>query len=429
MSSTATAAPLRNRWLIAVFALLVQGCLGSVYAWSVFINPLIAANPDWSRVQVGLAFNIAMACLGIGTVIGGAWQDRVGPRVVTTFAGLMYGAGFLIGSYSVTQHWLWGIYIGYGLFSGLGMGIGYICPVAMITKWFPDKRGLMTGVNVMGFGVAALIMGPIAARLIESQGVPTTLVIFGLIYGVIILISAQFFTNPPQNWVPEGWTATSKVSKTASAVHYEPKQALSTKRFWLLWAMLSLNTSAGIMIVSQASPLSQHQLGITAVQAAGIVGIIGIFNGGGRIFWAWISDLIGRAQAYFLIFLVQIPLFFLLPQIHGVVLFTVVVCVIELCYGGGFGVMPSFTADFFGSKYVGSIYGWILLGWGFAAIPSPLLMAYLFQKYGTYDGAIITLGVVLILALTFPLLALREGRLMIARGEAKPATGPVIPRG
>lgn len=416
---------LRNRWLIAAAALLVQVCLGSVYAWSVFVKPLTATEP-WSLTQVSTTFTMAMACLGIGTVIGGWWQDKVGPRIVTTFAGVIYGLGFLIASFSASHHSLLGIYLGYGLFSGLGMGLGYICPVAMITKWFPDKRGLMTGVNVMGFGVAALIMGPIAARLIDKTDVPTTLVVFGVIYGAIIIIASQFFVNPPQNWVPEGWVPKSKVSKTASAVHYTPKQALSTGRFWLLWAMLSLNTSAGIMIVSQASPLSQQQLGITAVQAATIVGIIGIFNGGGRIFWAWISDMIGRSQAYFLIFAIQIPLFFYLPTVHNVTVFTIVVCIIELCYGGGFGVMPSFTADFFGSKYVGGIYGWILLGWGFAAIPSPLLMAYIRQTTGTYDYAIVALGGVLIFSLIIPLLAWRAGNKMVA--AAAPGEGPVIPR-
>jgi OFA family oxalate/formate antiporter-like MFS transporter len=242
---------------------------------------------------------------------------------------------------------------------------------------------------------------------------------FGLVYGAIIIVFSQFFVNPPQNWVPEGWVPKTKVSKTASAVHYTPKQALSTGRFWMLWAMLSLNTSAGIMIVSQASPLSQQQLGISATAAATIVGIIGIFNGGGRIVWAWISDKIGRAQAYFLIFAVQIPLFFYLPTVHDVTIFTIVVCVIELCYGGGFGVMPSFTADFFGSKYVGGIYGFILLGWGFAAIPSPLLMAYIHETTGTYSTAIITLGVVLIFALIIPLLAWRAGNRMVAAAAAE----------
>lgn len=408
---------LRNRWLIAGPALLVQMCLGSVYAWSVFVKPLMASE-GWSQIQVTLTFNMAMACLGIGTVIGGWWQDKVGPRIVTTFAGVIYGLGFLIASWSVDHHWLPGVYIGYGLFSGLGMGFGYICPVAMITKWFPDKRGLMTGVNVMGFGVAALIMGPIASKLIISSGVPTTLMYFGLVYGAIVIVCAQVFINPPQGWVPEGWVATSKVSKNATAVHYTPKEALSTGRFWMLWAMLSLNTSAGIMIVSQASPLAQQQLGITAGAAAAIVGIIGIFNGGGRIVWAWISDKIGRAQAYFLIFACQIPLFLYLPTVHDVVIFTVVVCAIELCYGGGFGVMPSFTADFFGSKYVGGIYGFILLGWGFAAIPSPLLMAYIHEKTGQYSTAIIALGVVLIFALIIPILAYRAGNRMVAEAAA-----------
>lgn len=408
---------LRNRWLIAGPALLVQMCLGSVYAWSVFVKPLMASE-GWSQIQVTLTFNMAMACLGIGTVIGGWWQDKVGPRIVTTFAGVIYGLGFLIAAWSIDHHWLPGVYLGYGLFSGLGMGFGYICPVAMITKWFPDKRGLMTGVNVMGFGVAALIMGPIASKLIISSGVPTTLMYFGLVYGAIVIVCSQIFINPPQGWTPEGWVPSGKVSKSASAVHYTPKEALSTGRFWMLWAMLSLNTSAGIMIVSQASPLAQQQLGITAGAAAAIVGIIGIFNGGGRIVWAWISDKIGRAQAYFLIFAVQIPLFLYLPTVHDVVIFTIVVCAIELCYGGGFGVMPSFTADFFGSKYVGGIYGFILLGWGFAAIPSPLLMAYIHERTGEYSTAIITLGVVLIFALIIPILAYRAGNRMMADAAA-----------
>jgi len=411
---------LRNRWFIAGAALLVQMCLGSVYAWSVFVKPLMASE-GWSQIQVTLTFNMAMACLGIGTVIGGWWQDKVGPRIVTTFAGVIYGLGFLIASWSVDHHWLPGVYIGYGLFSGLGMGFGYICPVAMITKWFPDKRGLMTGVNVMGFGVAALIMGPLASKLIISNGVPMTLNTFGIVYGAIVIICAQTFINPPQGWVPEGWVATSKVSKNATAVHYTPKEALSTGRFWMLWAMLSLNTSAGIMIVSQASPLAQQQLGVDAAVAAAIVGIIGIFNGGGRIVWAWISDKIGRAQAYFLIFACQIPLFLYLPTVHDVVIFTVVVCAIELCYGGGFGVMPSFTADFFGSKYVGGIYGFILLGWGFAAIPSPLLMAYIHEKTGEYSTAIIALGVVLIFALIIPILAYRAGNRMVAEAAGEKA--------
>ncbi|SRR5579883_614869 len=403
---------LPNRWVIALAAVIMQVCLGSVYAWSVFTKPLIGAlglgaNDPLALTHVSAAFTIAMSCLGIGTVVGGAWQDRAGPRIVSTVAGILYGCGFLIAALATKLQSLYGIYAGYGLFCGLGMGMGYICPVATITKWFPDKRGLMTGAAVMGFGAGALVMSPIAARMIPLVGVPQTFVTFGVVYLILIVAAAQFYTNPAHGWCPDGWEPRSAVSKAASKRDYTVKEALGTGRFWLLWVMISLNTSAGISIVSQASPLAQQQLKMTAVQASAIVGIISVFNAFGRVFWATVSDLIGRAQVYFLLFAIQIFLFFLLPNLHETALFGIVVCAIALCYGGGFGVMPSFTADFFGSRYMGGIYGWILLGWGFAAIPSPLLIAYVHDRTGTYEYAIFVIGFVMIVSLLFPILARR----------------------
>jgi OFA family oxalate/formate antiporter-like MFS transporter len=374
---------------------------------------------------VTLPFTIAMACLGIGTVIGGAWQDRVGPRIVSTAAGLLYGSGFVLAAWATSAHSLYGIYASYGLCCGFGMGMGYICPVATITKWFPDKRGLMTGAAVMGFGAGALVMSPIAARMIIAVGVPQTFVTFGVVYLVLIVAAAQFYANPPAGWRPEGWEPRTAVSKAASKVDFTVTEALSTRRFWLLWLMISLNTSAGISIISQASPLAQQQIKLTAVEASAIVGIISIFNAMGRVFWAWISDLIGRAQVYFLLFAIQIFLFFALPNLHEVALFSVVVCAIALCYGGGFGVMPSFTADFFGSRYMGGIYGWILLGWGFAAIPSPLLIAYVHDRTGTYESTIFVIGFVMMVSTIFPIMAWRIVRRMTAaskNAEIRPAT-------
>ena len=407
-----------NRWLIAVAAVIMQVCLGSVYAWSVFTKPLMAlsaADPSpWSLTRVSATFTLAMACLGIGTVIGGAWQDRVGPRVVSTVAGILYGSGFLIAALATSMHSLYGIYTGYGLFCGLGMGMGYICPVATITKWFPDMRGLMTGAAVMGFGAGALVMSPIAARMIIAVGVPQTFVTFGIVYLILIVAAAQFYADPPPGWRPAGWEPRSGVSKAASKVDYTVKQALGTGRFWLLWVMISLNTSAGIMIVSQASPLAQQQIKLTVVEASAIVGVISVFNALGRVFWAWVSDFIGRAQVYFLLFAIQIFLFFTLPNLHEAAIFTIVVCAIALCYGGGFGVMPSFTADFFGSRYMGGIYGWILLGWGFAAIPSPLLIAYVHDRTGTYEYAIFVIGFIMMVATIFPVLAWRVVKKMNA---------------
>jgi len=421
---------LPNRWLIALAAVLMQVCLGSVYAWSVFTKPLMAmsaANHDpWSLTRVSATFTIAMSCLGIGTVIGGAWQDRVGPRIVSTAAGIFYGCGFLIAALATSMHSLYGIYAGYGLFCGLGMGMGYICPVATITKWFPDKRGLMTGAAVMGFGAGALVMSPIAARMIAAVGVPQTFVTFGIAYLILIVTAAQFYSNPPQGWRPDGWEPRTAVSKAASTVDFTVSQALGTGRFWLLWLMISLNTSAGISIISQASPLAQQQLRLTAVEASAIVGIISVFNALGRVFWAWVSDFIGRSQVYFLLFAIQIFLFFALPSLHEVAIFSVVVCAIALCYGGGFGVMPSFTADFFGSRYMGGIYGWILLGWGFAAIPSPLLIAYVHDRTGTYEYAIFVIGFVMLVATVFPVLAWRIVKRMAADAKAieNPAATP-----
>ena len=287
-----------NRWTIAIAAVIMQVCLGSVYAWSVFTKPLMALEP-WTLTQVSATFTMAIACLGIGTVIGGVWQDRVGPRIVSTAAGACYGTGFLIAAWATTLHSLPGIYIGYGLFCGLGMGMGYICPVATITKWFPDKRGLMTGAAVMGFGAGALVMSPIAARLIIAIGVPTTFVTFGVVYLVLIVIAAQFYVDPPHGWRPDGWEPRTAVSKAACESDYTVKEALQTGRFWLLWVMISLNTSAGIAIMSQASPLAQQQTGVSVVEASTIVGIISIFNAAGRVFWAWVSDFIGRWQVYF----------------------------------------------------------------------------------------------------------------------------------
>lgn len=418
---------LPNRWVIAIAAVIMQVCLGSVYSWSVFVKPLVASE-HWSLTRTSATFTIAMSFLGLGTVIGGWWQDRMGPRIVSTAAGISYGSGFLIAAWGVANHSLLQVYLGYGMFCGLGMGMGYICPVATITKWFPDRRGLMTGAAVMGFGAGALVMSPIAARMIISSGVPTTFITFGIAYMILVVSAAQFYTNPVHGWCPDGWVPKSAVSKAAVKVDYTPSQAMRTPRFWLLMLMISLNTSAGIMIISQASPLAQQQVGLSVVAASAVVGIISVFNAAGRVFWAWISDMIGRWQVYFILFAIQIFLFFGLPKVHEATLFTVMVCAIALCYGGGFGVMPSFTADFFGSKYVGGIYGWILLGWGLAAIPSPLLIAHIRETTGTYEYAIFVIGFVMMISLVFPLLARREAQRLAAKQEerntAKEAVAP-----
>lgn len=398
---------LANRWMIAVAAVIMQVCLGAVYGWSVFVHPLMNAE-HWTLTEVSLAFTISVAVLGIGTIVGGLWQDRVGPRLVATVAGVLYGLGYMVSGWAVHSGSLWGLYAGYGVIGGIGMGMGYICPVATIAKWFPDRRGLMTGIAVMGYGAGALIMGPFAAREILAYGLPATFITLGIVYLVVVVATAQFYSNPPVGWRPAGWEPNTTVSRAASTRDYTVSEALRTWQFWLLWLMLFLSVSAGIMIISQASPMAQQIAGVTAVTASSIVGLISVFNALGRVFWAWVSDLIGRAPVYLILYGIYAVAFFLLPSAHDETMFGLLVAAIGFCYGGGFGVMPSFTADFFGSRYMGGIYGWILLAWGAGAIPSPILIARVRQQTGTYAEAIHIIGVVVVIAMALPIVAMLQ---------------------
>ncbi|MBZ5628553.1 MAG: OFA family MFS transporter [Acidobacteriia bacterium] len=401
-----TTEQLPNRWGIAVAAVIMQICLGAVYGWSVFKIPLMRTE-HWSETQVQLNFTLAILFLGFGTIIGGLWQDRKGPRLVASVAGLVYGIGYLLAGVFTTAHNLNGLYFAYGALTGLGMGMGYICPVATLVKWFPERRGLMTGVAVCGYGAGALVMSPIAARLVIAHGVAYTFEALGAVYLVLVVLAAQFYANPPAGWKPEGWQPRSAVAMAATMQNYTVSEAMGTWQFWLLWALLFLNVSAGIMIISQASPMAQQMVGMSAVAAASMVGLISIFNGLGRVFWAWVSDHLGRARVYFLLYLIQVVIFFSLPRIHNLTAFSLAFAVIGLCYGGGFGTMPSFTADFFGPKYMGGIYGIILLAWGAAAIPSPIMIARLHQATGRFDASIYVIAVVMAVSLVFPLIAKR----------------------
>jgi len=411
---------LPNRWGIAVAAVCMQICLGAVYGWSVFKNPLMRAE-HWTETSVQLNFTLALVFLGFGSIIGGLWQDKAGPRKVASAAGILYGAGYLVAAMAASQHSLNGLYFGYGALAGLGMGMGYICPVATLVKWFPDMRGLMTGVAVCGYGFGALIMSPFAAWEIIHQGVPATFLTLGIVYLIVVVIAAQAFANPPEGWRPAGWEPRTAVAKAASTYDFTVSEAMGTWQFYLLFLLLFLNVSAGIMIISQASPMAQEMVGMTVLRAAGMVGLISIFNGLGRVFWAWVSDHIGRARVYFLLYLIQVINFSLLPRLHNWALFSLAFALIGLCYGGGFGTMPSFTADYFGAKAMGGIYGIILLAWGLGAIPSPIMIARVHQQLGNYVPAINVITIVMICSLILPLIARRPGQ--------KPAGTPVAAEG
>lgn len=389
-----------NRWTIAVAGVIIQIALGAVYAWSVFRIPL-TKEYGWSISQVTLAFTIAILTLGFASFVGGLWMRRSGPRSVAIAAGIFYGAGIFLASLSGGH--LWWLYLTYGLIAGIGLGLGYIVPVATLVKWFPDRRGMITGIAVAGFGAGALITAPIASRLIVSVGVMKTFAILGIAYFLAVTIPAFWMQDPPANYRPPGWTPSAAQQRQRSTRTYTLAEAMRTWQWYGLWALLFLNTSAGISIISQAAPMAQEITGVSAAIAAGLVGIISIANGSGRFLWAWFSDLVGRRWVFLSMFLVQAILFFILPGIQSFSAFSVLCFVILLCYGGGFGTMPAFAADYFGAENVGSIYGLMLTAWGFAGVLGPTLIARIRQSTGHYSHALYVISAIMLCSAVIPL--------------------------
>jgi OFA family oxalate/formate antiporter-like MFS transporter len=390
-----------NRWVIATAGVFLQIALGAVYAWSVFRIPL-ARQFGWSISEVTLTFTICIFVLGISAFFGGLWLNRRGPRVVALTGGVLYGVGVFLASFS--DHGLWWLYLSYGVIGGIGLGFSYIVPVAVLVKWFPERRGLITGIAVGGFGAGALITAPVATRLIQTVGVLHTFAFLGAAFLIVTVISGSFMQNPPEGWKPEGWNPTaSQVSQRAKR-EYTLGEALGTWQWWALWLLLFLNTSAGISVISQEAPIFQELARVSAVVAAGMVGVVSLGNALGRVFWAWVSDTITRKATFFVMFLLQVLLFWFLPSITSAGMLAAVAFVILLCYGGGFGTMPAFAADYFGAKNVGPIYGLMLTAWGFASAFGPLLIANMRQVSGTYRGALHVIAGVMLVSAILPIL-------------------------
>ncbi len=389
-----------KRWGIAMAAVVLQIALGAVYAWSVFRKPLTAPRFGWTIEEVTLTFTIAIFVLGFAAFFGGLWSNRSGPRVVAMTGGLLYGTGVALASLS--NHGLWWLYLSYGVIGGVGLGFAYIIPISVLVKWFPDKRGLMTGIAVGGFGAGALITAPVATHLIQTVGVLNTFLYLGLVFLVTTVICGSFMQNPPEDYRPAGWEPSAALQRAEAARDFTLGEALRSWQWWALWLLLFLNTCAGISIISQEAPMFQELAGVTALAASGMVGIAAFGNGAGRIFWAWVSDLIPRRFVFLIMFLLQAVLFWLLPGVSTRTTLTVVAFIILLCYGGGFGTMPAFAADYFGPKFVGSIYGLMLTAWGFASAFGPSLIAHTRQATGHYASGLHILAVILLFSAVLP---------------------------
>lgn len=416
-----------NRWLVPPAALCIHLCIGMAYGFSVFWLPLSRAlgvtaakacpdmsivtelfttTCDWRVSSLGWMYTLFFVILGISAALWGGWLEKVGPRRAGFVAALCWAGGLILGSVGVYTHQLWILWLGSGVIGGVGLGLGYISPVSTLVKWFPDRRGMATGMAIMGFGGGAMIGAPLANILMNyfksptNVGVWQTFLCMGLIYFVFMTIGAFAYRIAPPNWKPEGWTPVEKANTMITTGHVHLDNAHKTKQFWLIWAVLCLNVSAGIGVIGMASPmlqeifagkligmpdlsfsqLSVEQKAAIAGIAAGFAGLLSLFNIGGRFFWASMSDKLGRKNTYYTFFILGIILYALVPTFAAMgskVLFVLAVGVILSMYGGGFATVPAYLADIFGTQFVGAIHGRLLTAWSTAGIVGPVVVNYI----------------------------------------------------
>ncbi|NJY62137.1 OFA family MFS transporter [Salinimicrobium sp. CDJ15-81-2] len=398
----------KNRWLIAASAVGIHLSIGSVYAWSVFTTPLVE-QLGWNLKETQFSFSLAIFCLGISAAFLGHFLEKKGPKISGLLTAIFFGIGMAGSGLAVHLGSIYLLYLCYGLLGGIGLGLGYITPVATLIKWFPDKPGLATGMAVMGFGFAALISSPLIVYLIGAVGIANTFYLMGAIYFLVILISSLYLAPPPEGWMQEQ-KAPGKKEKIIRPLPLglDANKAVKTRSFWLLWLMFFINISCGIAIISAASPMAQEFAGLSVVAAATMVGIMGLFNGLSRIGWASLSDLIGRPNIFSIFFLVQIPVFLLLPVVKDPLLFQVLLFIIISCYGGGFATMPSFLGDIFGTRHLGIILGYMLTAWAAAGMAGPLFAAWTRTISESYDITLYFFAGLLFIAMIFSFLIRRD---------------------
>ncbi len=453
-----------NRWLVPPAALAVHLCIGMAYGFSVFWLPLSKAigikssvacpdmslvdaltttTCDWRVSDLGWMFTLFFVFLGISAAIFGGWLERVGPRKAAVVAALCWCGGLAISAFGVRYHQLWVMWLGSGVIGGIGLGLGYISPVSTLIKWFPDRRGMATGMAIMGFGGGAMIGSPLAVILMRNFQTPTsvgvweTFLALGAVYFVFMIGGAFGYRLPPAGWRPDGWVPSQNGKSLITSRHVHVKDSYKTSSFWLIWLVLCLNVSAGIGVLGMASPMLQEIFGgalvakpdltfaqvqadpqfkaTAAAVAAGFVGLLSLFNIGGRFFWASLSDAIGRKGTYAIFFLLGIALYAAAPsaaRAGSIPLFVLCFCIILSMYGGGFATVPAYLADIFGTLYVGAIHGLLLTAWSTAGIVGPVVVNYIREaqisagvpRDQVYDFTMYILAGMLVLGFIFNLL-------------------------
>jgi MFS family permease len=384
-----------SRWLAPPAALAVHLSIGQVYSFSVFKIPLTrlvgitsSAPGDWTQPEVGWIFSFAIGVLGLSAALFGPWLEREGPRRAMAYASVLFALGFFIASFGVHLHQLWLVYFGYGIVGGIGLGLGYSAPVATLIRWFPDRPGLATGMAIMGFGGGAMIGSPLAVKLMAffhtstNVGVEKTLLVMGAFYLCFMAFGAALVRVPRPGWKPEGWQPKPAEAGMVTTHGVAVGPAFRTPQFWLLWIVLCMNTTAGIGILEQASPMIQDLFGITAIAAGGFVGVLSLFNMAGRFFWSTVSDYIGRKPTFMILLGLATIGYAILPytsaaHMNSIGLFVLTAGIMLSIYGAGFSTAPAYLKDLFGSFNIAAIYGRLLTAWSVAGILGPMLVNYM----------------------------------------------------
>lgn len=370
---------MRNRWLIALSAVGIHISIGSVYAWSVLTRPIMK-EMGFSLAETTWTFSLAILFLGFSAGFLGSFVEKIGPKKSGLIAMTFFGAGMLGTAYAISAQSLTLLYLFYGVIGGIGLGVGYITPVSTLVKYFPDHRGFATGLAIMGFGFAALIAGPVMQYLTATVGLVNNFLILGCAY-MLIMGASSLYLKPPVLR-----DSTGKVTHIQQGV--TANEALKTWQFASLWWIFFVNITCGIGLLAVASPMAQEVIGMDAAAAASMVGIIGVFNGGGRIVWSTVSDYIGRGRVYMLFFLLEVLAFWRLGQTREAFVFELLVLLIISCYGGGFSCMPAYLSDIFGTRQLSAIHGRILTAWGLAGVAGPSIVSYFHAQTGGYTASL-----------------------------------------
>lgn len=385
---------IKSKWLIALAAISIHVCIGSVYAWSVFSKPVMK-ELSVSLSDVSWAFSLAIFFLGMSAAFLGKYVEKYGPQVSGMVAAIFFATGFFGSGMAMAMHSIWMLYLFYGVFGGIGLGLGYITPVSTLVKWFPDKKGLATGLAIMGFGLAAMIAAPLIQWLISAAGLEYCFYALGIVYFFVIACAASCLEPPAIEL-----TGFFNNSDSVKRADFTAQEAMHDWRFYVLWFVFFINITCGIGILAVASPMAQDLVGMTATSAAIMVGIVGLVNGAGRLGWSSFSDYFGRINTFALFFALETICYTILAFTSSVFVFQLCLFVIVSCYGGAFAAMPAFLSDIFGTEHLGTIHGRILSAWAMAGIAGPLIISAASEEIDGYFVALLLFGGAMIVALT-----------------------------